>query len=357
MKKGIHHAKGRYAVTIDADLLSDYSLLAQFWRQRNQAELIIGSRYTPGGTARMPLLRKLMSRMLNRFYGSFLSLPFKDISSGFRMYDTKIFEDVRLESNDYSILIESILKAYANGWIVEEVPFRFEPEEFSNSTKRAFSFIMTYLKSLFRMWRLRNSVFSADYDERAYDSLIPPQRYWQRTRCRIIISLIEDSNAILDIGCGSSRIIQQLPGAVGLDISVKKLRYLRRRGIRLAKADINRLPFKTSAFSQVICSQVIEHVPPARQMFKEINRVISPGGILVIGTPDYGRLSWRVIEYFYKKLLPGAYADQHITHYTAASLAEALVQNGFEILERHYVGGSELIVKARKAAGDRCNFS
>jgi len=348
LKKAFDEARGDYIITLDADLLPDYRIIEQLWERRHGSEMLIGSRYVAGGSARMPLPRKLSSMILNRFYGVFLSLPFKDISSGFRMINTKIFEDVQLESRDYSILIESILKAYANGWMIEELPFRFEPEKFGVSTKRAFSFLLTYLGSLFRMWKLRNSVFSADYDERAFNSLIPLQRYWQRTRYRIVMSFVERKDRILDIGCGSSRIIQQLPGAVGLDIMLKKLRYLRGRGIRLAKADIERLPFKSNSFSLVICSQVIEHVPLSPEIYSEINRVTQPGGILVIGTPDYGRVSWRVIEYFYSKLLPGAYAEQHITHYTRRSLEQALLDNGFEVLRHKYVGGSELIFKARK---------
>lgn len=348
LKKALQEAQGTYVISLDADLLADYRIITQFWEQRNRSELVIGSRYIDGGSARMPLIRKLLSPMLNKFYGIFFSLPLNDISSGFRMYNTKIFEDVRLDSSDYSILIESILKAYANGWIIKEVPLRFEPERFGNSTKRAFSFLLTYLRSLFRMWQLRNSVFSADYDERAYNSIIPLQRYWQRTRYRIIMSFVERGSGILDIGCGSSRIIQQLHGAVGLDISLKKLRYLRGKGIRLAKADINQLPFKRASFSLVICSQVIEHIPPVPEIYREINRVMQPGGTLVIGTPDYGRVSWRVIEFFYGKLLPGAYAEQHITHYTRESLEEILRENGFKSLERRYVGGSELIIKAEK---------
>ena len=351
LKEAFRRARGKYIAVLDADLLADYSILKQFWARRAESEMLIGSRYIAGGSARMPLLRRLFSRVLNRFYGIFLSLPFKDISSGFRMINTKIFEDVELDSRGYSILIESILKAYANGWIIEEIPFRFEPEKFGGSTKRAFSFLLTYIKSLFRMWQLRNSVFSADYDERAFNSLIPLQRYWQRTRHRIIMSFIDKDSEVLDIGCGSSRIIQQLPGAVGLDILLKKLRYLRGRGIRLAKADISSLPFKDDSFSLVICSQVIEHVPQVPEIYSEISRVLQGGGILIIGTPDYGRVSWRVIEYFYHMLLPGAYAEQHITHYTQESLENTLRDNGFKILEHRYVGGSELIIKATKERG------
>jgi glycosyltransferase involved in cell wall biosynthesis len=351
LKAAFKLAQGQYIATLEADLLPDYSILEQLWAQRTGSEMLICSRYIAGGSARMPLPRRLFSRLLNRFYGIFLSLPFKDISSGFRLINTKIFEDVELDSRGYSILIEFILKAYANGWIVGEVPFRFEPEQFGESTKRAFSFLLTYIRSLIRMWQLRNGVFSADYDERAFNSLIPLQRYWQRRRYRIIMSFVEMGDTILDIGCGSSRIIQQLPGAIGLDIMLKKLRYLRGRGIRLAKADIGSLPFKNDSFSLVICSQVIEHVPPAPEIYSEINRVLRGDAILIIGTPDYGRRSWRVIEYFYQMLLPGAYAEQHITHYTQESLENTLRDNGFKVLERRYVGGSELIIKAMKERG------
>jgi ubiquinone/menaquinone biosynthesis C-methylase UbiE len=259
-----------------------------------------------------------------------------------------VFEDVRAVSKDYSVLIELILKTYANGWFIEEIPFRYAPEKFGHSTKRAFSFLLTTLRSFFKMWRLRNGVFSADYDERGFNSIIPLQRYWHRTRYKIIMSFLKDEGDILDIGCGSSRIIQKLKGAVGLDISLKKLRYLRRRGIRLAKGDINRLPFKDASFSTVICSQVIEHVPVDDEIYREMHRVLKPGGVLAIGTPDYGRVSWWILEYIYGKVAPGAYADEHITHYTSASLARTLRENGFEVVESQYVGASELIFKARK---------
>ena len=348
VKTGFKEARGEYIIWVEAALLSDYQIIKDFWKERHTGELIIGSRYIEGGTALMPLPRKLMSRLLNRFYGMFLSLPFKDISSGFRMINTKIFEDVEVDSPDYAILIESILKAHACGWIVKEIPFRFEPERFSMSTKRVFSFLLTYLRSIIRMWKLRNSVFSADYDERAYNSIVPLQRYWQRTRYRIIMSFVEQGGQILDIGCGSSRIIQQLQGAVGLDITLKKLRYLRGGGNRLARGDINRLPFKSDVFSLIICSQVIEHVAFSLEIFSEINRVMRPGGILIIGTPDYAHLTWRVIEFFYGKLMPGAYADQHITHFTREGLERTLSDSGFQILEYRYIGRSELIIKAQK---------
>ena len=69
------------------------------------------------------------------------------------------------------------------------------------------------------MWTLRNSIASADYDERAFYSLIPLQRYWQRRRHAIISRVARDAGRTLDVGCGSSIIMQSLNNAVGLDYS------------------------------------------------------------------------------------------------------------------------------------------
>jgi hypothetical protein len=50
-------------------------------------------------------------------------------------------------------------------------------------------------------------------------------------------------------------------------------------------------------------------------------------------------------------VLPGAYAHEHITHFTHAKLAERLRFGGYEILDCRYVGFCEMIFKARKPLG------
>jgi len=80
------------------------------------------------------------------------------------------------------------------------------------------------------MWELRNSILSADYDDRAFDSRIPFQRYWQRRRHAIVTALAEGATTCLDVGCGSSRILGSLDSALGLDIQLSKLRYARKYG-------------------------------------------------------------------------------------------------------------------------------
>jgi SAM-dependent methyltransferase len=202
-------------------------------------------------------------------------------------------------------------------------------------------------------------VASADYDHRAFDSPIWLQRYWQRTRHRITLDYLRTARpgagcSVLDIGCGSSRIIQDLPHAVGMDILLPKLRFLRTRGHRhLAQASAFALPFPDETFDAVICSEVIEHVPDTPPLFEEMTRVLRPGGTLVLGTPDYGRRLWWILEWLYGKILPGAYAHEHITHFSQASLAARLRALGYTIHDLRYVGFCEMIFRATKAPAPR----
>ena len=99
----------------------------------------------------------------------------------------------------------------------------------------------------------------------------------------------------------------------------------------------------------MICSEVIEHIPDHPQVFQELIRVLRPGGTLILGTPDYGRRLWWILEWIYGKVLPGAYAQEHVTHYTKASLTGRLANLDFTIQEFQYVGFCELVFRARKA--------
>lgn len=188
-------------------------------------------------------------------------------------------------------------------------------------------------------WRERNSLDYPDYDDRAYDSIIPLQRYWQRRRFKIITGWTHGK--VLDIGCGSSRIIQSLPGAVGMDIAFPKLRYLRRGVCASAFA----LPFKAGAFDCVINSEVIEHIDYSPALFTEMYRVLKPGGTLILGTPDYSSLLWRVIEPIYGWIIPGGYRHEHITHYTGDVLRWLVQKHNFNLREEAYICRSELILR------------
>jgi dolichol-phosphate mannosyltransferase len=347
--RGVCEARGTYVLTMDADLSHPAEFIRALWEARHDADIVIASRYVPGGHADQPLVRYLLSRVLNRFFASGLSVPAKDLSSGFRLYRKSLFEGMEITFPNFVILIEILLLAYGKGLRIKEVPFHYQPRGSGSSKARVIKFGKDYLRLFYRVWRMRNSISFPDYDWRAYDSRIWLQRHWQRTRHAIILRFTPAFVPTCDVGCGSSRILADLPHAVGVDLRRDKLAFMRRTNRFLAQADGLRLPFQDGAFECVICSEVIEHIPDENgRLIDELGRILKPGGVLILGTPDYGTWAWPILEWFYRRLAPGAYADEHVTHYSFQTLAEALQQRGFEILEHDYVGGGEIIVKARK---------
>ena len=352
---GFAATRAPWIITMDADCSHRPVFIEEFWRHRNDAEILIASRYVAGGCADMGIFRRLLSHILNRTYRRVLSLDIRDLSSGFRMYRRDALRDLSPTARNFDILEEILLRIHAQGWRIREVPFHYTARGSGRSHARLFAFGWAFLKTLLRMWRLRNSVASADYDHRAFDSPIPLQRYWQRARHRVILGFVaeacpHDCVAILDIGCGSGRIIQNLPDAIGLDVLLPKLRFLRDRHRRLVQGTVFALPFPSEHFEAIICSEVLEHIPDHPQVFQELTRVLRPGGTLILGTPDYGRRLWWILEWIYGKVLPGAYAHEHTTHYTRASLIQRMLAHGFTIRNLQYVGFCEMIFQARKAS-------
>jgi len=345
----LERSSGDFLVTTDSYLSADLHFLLNFWALQEKPDLAIASRFAPGGIYRAPFVRRTGARIANRLARRVLSLPYWDLTSAFRMYRREALE-LALEhtkSSGYEFLPESIVHLHGLGRVIEEIPY-VSRRPFGNRVNVPGRQVgWPLIANLPRLWRVRNSVFSADYDDRAFNSLIWPQRYWQRKRFEIITSFVESPAGMLDIGCGSSKIIQAFPGAVGLDIQLKKLRFLFRRRTRFVQGSAFRLPFANSCFRTVICSEVIEHIPFAEILFDEFRRILGPNGILILGTPDYGTWTWPTIEWFYGKLAPGGYAHEHITHYTADQLVELLRSRGFVIEESRRICGAELILKAR----------
>jgi dolichol-phosphate mannosyltransferase len=347
-------ARGRYLLTMDADLSHPASFVNNLWSARERGDVVVASRYVPGAGFQAPWIRKLLSRVLNLAYRRLLSLPVRDLSSGFRLYRTESVRGIPLSGTNFESLPELLIKAVLDGRTTAEVPFDYAPRREGRSHVHFLTFGLCYLKTLRRMWSLRSSIAAADYDERAHDSIIPLQRYWQRRRHEVVLRWMRGCpGVVLDVGCGSSRIVQDLERVVGLDVLASKLRYLRRRCGALVQGSVFELPFADETFDGVVCSQVIEHIAGGSRPFEELARVLKPGGLAVIGTPDYGRPWWPAIERAYKLVHPNGYADEHITHYTLPSLRESLERTGFEVLRHEYILGAEMNVLARRAQSTR----
>jgi glycosyltransferase involved in cell wall biosynthesis len=338
-----------WVITLDADCSHPPATLKALVSALGQAEIIIASRYVEHGYARMPLFRKLLSVTLNSVFRRVLSVPVHDLSSGYRAYDRRAMASIEVAQDTFAFLPEIVLKAFAAGYRVMELPFHYRPRTRGSSHAKIVAFGIQYAKLLATFWRFRNSVGCADYDSRAFHSRIPLQRWWQRRRYEIISDLVGNSLGVLDVGCGSSQLLDGLPQMVGMDPQINKLRFSRGPGRLLLRGSIFEIPFADASFETVLCSQVIEHLPREPVILDELVRCLAPGGTLVLGTVDYGRWQWPLIERIYGAVHPGGYADEHITHYTHDSLVSEVTRRGLEVIEVRYIAKAEIILKAVKA--------
>lgn len=97
----------------------------------------------------------------------------------------------------------------------------------------------------------------------------------------------------LDVGTGIGANLTALSSGaqcVGSDISFSALSRAKRLG-PVTVADGAQLPFRSGTFGSALCTEVLEHVDDPSAVLGEIARVLRPGGLLFVTTPNYANLA------------------------------------------------------------------
>ena len=114
---------------MDSDLSHDPQHLRDLIAATAQADVVIGSRYIPGGAiVNWPLRRKLLSRFANTYIRLVTRLTPHDCTSGYRCWRREALAALPLDqfgANGYSFLVEMLFAAAAAGLTFAEVPITF----------------------------------------------------------------------------------------------------------------------------------------------------------------------------------------------------------------------------------------
>jgi len=121
-------------ITMDCDFSHDPRAIPAMAAAFDRAQIVIGSRYVPGGrTENWGLHRKVLSSTANRFARILFGMPIRDCTSGFRLYGKDVLQPVianRPHSGGYAFLVEVLHLAMRRpGVTVEEVPICFVDRE------------------------------------------------------------------------------------------------------------------------------------------------------------------------------------------------------------------------------------
>ncbi|MGH9177650.1 MAG: polyprenol monophosphomannose synthase [Acidimicrobiales bacterium] len=121
-------------VGMDADLSHDPAALPSLLGAVEAgADLVVGSRYVPGGAIpKWPAYRRALSRWGNAYATAILRLPVSDATSGYRAYRSSMLRTIdldRVRANGYGFLIEMVYRVARRNGRIAEVPIVFVDRE------------------------------------------------------------------------------------------------------------------------------------------------------------------------------------------------------------------------------------
>ncbi|MGE0450060.1 MAG: polyprenol monophosphomannose synthase [Vicinamibacterales bacterium] len=139
---------------MDADLSHDPAQLPTLLEATDRADLVIGSRYVPGGRIiNWPMKRHVLSRFANAYIRVVTRVNARDCTSGFRCWKRSALASLPLDrffSDGYSFLVEMLFVAHRRGCRIAEVPITFaERREGESKVSRA-----VLIESAITPWRL-----------------------------------------------------------------------------------------------------------------------------------------------------------------------------------------------------------
>jgi len=116
-------------VQMDADFSHDPNDVPRLMSASESADLVLGSRYIPGGgTRNWGLGRRILSRFGGVYARALLGLPYADLTGGFKCWRSELLSRVLeggLVSDGYAFQVETTLAAHRLGARVVEVPIVF----------------------------------------------------------------------------------------------------------------------------------------------------------------------------------------------------------------------------------------
>jgi dolichol-phosphate mannosyltransferase len=149
-------ARGRYLVLMDADGSHSPDFIPKLWAHREEADLVIASRYVRGGHTENPFILIFLSLMVNISFRVVLGLSCHDVSNSFRLYRGDDLRALTLECDNFDIVEEILVKLChrRKPFRMVEVPFTFEKRKEGQTKRDLVRFAIGYLGTLYKLQRM-----------------------------------------------------------------------------------------------------------------------------------------------------------------------------------------------------------
>ena len=156
--RGILETRGQVVGWMDADMCMPPDMLPGMIALLETYDVVVGSRYAPGGQDDRTRLRVLASRLINGLASLVLGYGIRDYDSGFVVLRRSVFDRVSLIPTGYgAYFMEFLYTCRRKGLTVHEVPYVFRDRQkgISKSAPSLWSFVKTGMQYVTRIFVAR----------------------------------------------------------------------------------------------------------------------------------------------------------------------------------------------------------
>lgn len=153
--RGVIESRGEVVGWMDADMCMPPSLLPEMIRKLDEYDIVVGSRYAPGGIDDRAFLRVASSRLINGLASMVLGYGIKDYDSGFVVLKRSVFDKVSIIPTGYgAYFMEFLYTCRKKGLTVYEIPyvFRDRAKGISKSAPSILKFFRTGMQYVMRIF-------------------------------------------------------------------------------------------------------------------------------------------------------------------------------------------------------------
>lgn len=329
----------RLLITMDCDFTHSPEYIRDFLAKADTADIVVGSRYMQDESlSTWNVYRRVLTRLGHFATSLFLRMPF-DATGAFRLYHldriSRYFLD-SVHSRGYSFLFESLYVLYLNDYRIAQIPTHLPARVYGHSKMRmrdAFHslshLVHTYFTTFVNRERFEiaepfrpESPDGGPVDTQGWDD------YWSSkdnkptflvydliaafyrkfiikpSLNRFILGNFNAGSRLLHAGCGSGQVDRDIGEKIGisaLDISPAALSIYKKSNKHyreLILGSIFEMPAPDGSFDGIYNLGVMEHFSEEEivRILQEFNRVLKPGGRIVLFWPPEFGLSVMVLK-------------------------------------------------------------
>lgn len=178
--------------------------------------------------------------------------------------------------------------------------------------------------------------FMFDLDVVALQSYNP----WPHSPTAKARKLIKPNSRVLDIGCASGYMAEQLKSkgctVIGIDKDHKAASMARDYCQEVIEADVEHLespPFPNGFFDVILCLDILEHLIRPDILLSKLKQYLAPNGELIASIPNIARLEHRLRLFIgrFDYSFSGALSKGHLRFFTKKTAMELFINAGYKI--------------------------